>query len=105
MCCFSTLFLVLISRLGIVYWWVMNPQSHNLPFSSWVIPGIPAFPAWIWIIVGGIFLPWTTLAYLFLFPGGITGNEWIVLGVALLVDLVGHSGSYYHRNRITYQRT
>jgi hypothetical protein len=50
--------------------------------------------------VGAIFLPWTTLAYLFLFPGGIVGYEWIVLGVAFLIDLASHGGTYYHRSRI-----
>jgi hypothetical protein len=50
--------------------------------------------------VGAIFLPWTTLAYLFLFPGGIVGYEWIVLGVAFLIDIASHGGTYYHRSRI-----
>ena len=100
MCCFVTLFLVLISRIGIVYWWLTNPQSHDLPFKTWVIPGIPMIPGWLWTLVGAIFLPWTTLAYLFLFPGGIVGYEWIVLGVAFLIDLASHGGTYRHRSRI-----
>ena len=100
MCCLTTIFLLLASRIGIVIWWLANPQSHNLPFNSWVLPGMAAFPGWVWTVVGGIFLPWTTLAYLLLFPGGIVGYEWIVLGVALLIDLAGHGGSYHHRNRI-----
>jgi len=104
MCCLATLFLVLVSRIGIVYWWLANPQSHNLPYASWVLPAGLAFPAWLWTLLGGIFLPWTTLAYLFLFPGGIVGYEWIVLGVALLVDLAGHGGSYRHASRISYRR-
>jgi hypothetical protein len=104
MSCFATILLGLISRLGIVVWWLVNPQSHDLPFKSWVLPGVPAFPAWLWTLLGGIFLPWTTLAYLILFPGGITGYEWIVLGIAFLLDLAGHGGTYRHRNRIRYRR-
>ena len=46
MCCITTIFLVLISRIGIVIWWLENPNSHNLPFQSWVLPGGLAFPAW-----------------------------------------------------------
>jgi hypothetical protein len=57
-------------------------------------------PGWLWTLLGAIFLPWTTLAYLFLFPGGIVGYEWIVLGVAFLIDLASHGGTYYHRSRI-----
>ncbi len=104
MCCITTLFLVLISRIGILAWWLVNPQSHDLPFKAWVIPGIPVIPAWLWTLVGAILLPWTTLAYLILSPGGIVGYEWIILGVALLVDLAGHSGTYRHRNRIPSMR-
>jgi hypothetical protein len=104
MCCFSTIILLLIPRLAIVYWWLAYPQSHNLPFKSWVLPGLPALPAWIWTVLGAIFLPWTTLAYLFLYPGGILGNEWIVMVIALLIDLVSHGGSFYNRRRFPYRR-
>ena len=100
MCCIVTLILVLLSRIGIVYWWLANPQSHDLPFKTWVIPGFSPLPAWLWTLLGAIFLPWTTLAYLFVFPGGITGYEWLVLGVAFLADLASHGGTYRHRSRI-----
>ena len=99
MCCLTTLFLVLISRIGIIVWWLANPNVHDLAFSSWILPGNLTFPAWLWTLAGGIFLPWTTLAYLLLFQGGIVGTEWIFLGAALLVDLAGHGGSYRHRRR------
>jgi hypothetical protein len=105
MCCITTIFLLLISRIGIVIWWLENPQSHNLPFRSWVLPGGLAFPALLWTVLGGIFLPWTTLAYLLVYPGGITGYKWIVLGFALLIDLAGHGGTYRHRNRVSYRRS
>jgi hypothetical protein len=97
MCCITTLILVLFPRVGIVVWWFANPQSHNLPYKNWVLPSIPAL---IWTVLGGIFIPWTTLAYLFLYPGGITGYEWLVLGGAFLLDLASHGGTYRHRSRI-----
>lgn len=100
MCCISTIFLVLVSRVGILLWWLANPQLRDLPFRNWVLPGNLTFPAWLWTLAGAIFLPWTTLAYLFLFQGGISGYEWLVLGIALLVDLAGHGGSYRHRHHI-----
>ena len=54
-----------------------------------------AFDSWIWPLLGLIFLPWTTLAFLIAWqPGGLSGN-WdvllIVLGVAL--DIL----TYMHR--------
>jgi hypothetical protein len=105
MCCFTTIFLVLGSRITILLWWLAEPQRFNLAFQNWALPGNYAIPVWVWTVLGGIFLPWTTLAYLFVFPGGIVGNEWIVLGVGFLIDLAGHGGGYRHRNRIpVYQR-
>jgi hypothetical protein len=97
MCCITSLILVLFPRVGIVIWWFANPLSHNLPYKNWILPSIPA---WIWTLLGGIFIPWTTLAYLLLYPGGITGFEWIVLGGAFLLDLASHGGTYRHRSRI-----
>jgi len=93
--------LVILSRLGIVIWWIANPQSHNLPYASWVLPGGLVLPAWLWTVIGGLLIPWTTLAYLIIYPGGVVGTDWIILGVALLVDLAGHGGTYRHRNRFS----
>jgi len=103
MCCFSTIFLVIGSRLAVLIWWFADPQRFNLAFQNW---GQPSFviPVWVWSLLGGIFLPWTTLAYLFVVPGGVVGYDWIVIGVGLLIDLAGHGGSYYHRNRIPIYR-
>lgn len=103
MCCISTLILVLLSRLGILWWWLTNPGAHDAPFQSWVLPGGTTLPGWLWTLLGAIFIPWTTLAYLLLYPGGITGYEWAILVVALLVDLAGHGGSYRHRSRVIYR--
>jgi hypothetical protein len=100
MSCIITIISAFASRIAILFWWLLNPQSHNLPFESWILPGGLAIPAWLWTILGGIFLPWTTLAYVLLFPGGIVGVEWIVLVIALLIDVGGHTGTYRHRHYI-----
>ncbi len=103
MSCCVTALLALVARLAILFWYLADPQRFALAFRDWVLPGI-SIPAWIWAVLGGIFLPWTTLAYLIVFPGGITGYDWIVLAVAFLVDLVGHGGSYRHRRRVLVYR-
>jgi hypothetical protein len=102
--CIATIILVLLSRIAIVYMWLSDRQIFTQAFGGWVLPGSFVIPTWVWPVVGFIFLPWTTLAYLLLYPGGIEGIEWLVLGVALLIDLVGHGGSYRHRNRIPIRR-
>ena len=103
MCCITTIVLVLGSRIGIVYLWLTNRPLFTLAFKNWSLPGSFAISAWIWTLLGGIFLPWTTLAYVFVFPGGIVGNEWIVLGIAFLIDLTSHGGGYHHSRRV-YRR-
>jgi hypothetical protein len=100
MCCITTIFLVLASRIAIVVWWLVDPQRFTLAVKSLPLPGIFNLPVWAYTLVGFIFLPWTTLAYLYVFPGGIVGFEWIVLAAAFAIDLFGHSGSYRHRNRV-----
>ena len=39
MCCISTIFLVLISRLAIAVWWLTDPQRFVLAFQNWNLPG------------------------------------------------------------------
>ena len=70
MCCITTLVLVLISRITLFLWWLSDRPLFALAFKNWVLPGNISIPVWIWPLLGGIFVPWTTLAYLFLFPGG-----------------------------------
>jgi hypothetical protein len=44
-------------------------------------------------------LPWTTLAYVLVFPGGVTGFDWIWLILGILIDLGAYSGSGYGNRR------
>jgi hypothetical protein len=99
-CCLATLIFGLISRIAILLWWLVDRPLFTDAFKNLILPGNVSFPAWLWTLAGAIFLPWTTLAYIFLFPGGIVGYEWIVLGVALVIDLAGHGGTYRHRSRV-----
>lgn len=103
MSCITTIIIEFVSRIVIVLWWLSDRKLFILAFKNWALPGNIAIPGWVWPLLGFIFLPVTTLAYLYLIPGGIVGYEWIVLGIALLIDLVGHGGSYRHRHRV-YRR-
>jgi hypothetical protein len=105
MCCIATIALVFTSRIALFLWWLTDRPLFATAFQNWSQPTGLMIPVWIWPLVGGIFVPWTTLVYLFLFPGGIVGYEWIILGVAFLVDIAGHGGTYRHRNRIPTYRT
>jgi hypothetical protein len=74
-CCFVGIVALLGPRIAIAAIWLFGDRV-GLAFDSWWLP-----------LLGLLFLPWTTLAYLIAWqPGGLDGN-WdallIVLGVAL----------------------
>ena len=80
----------------------MDPARIGGTFGGWsTTVGSITAPHWIWPLAGLVLLPWTTLAYIFVLPGGITTLEWAIIVVALLVDLSTHGGSgrAYQRRR------
>jgi len=105
MCCLITTLLLLGPRLAILVWWLMDSARFNLAFNPWAQRFHLTFPLWVWPLVGAIFVPWTTLAYLVVFPGGVVGLDWLWLGIGLLIDLGSHSGGYRQRGRMRGQRS
>ena len=104
MCCLVTTLLLLGPRLAILVWWLMDSARFNLAFNTEVWPLHLAVPFWIWPLLGALLVPWTTLAYLIVSPGGVVGLDWLWLGLGLLIDLGSHSGGYRQRNRIRRDR-
>jgi hypothetical protein len=101
MCCVFTILLVL-ARIALIFWWFIDSMRFSLAFSPEVWPISIPLPSWVRPLLGLIFLPWTTLAYLFVFPGGIGGLDWIWLGIGLLIDIGSHSGGgYRYRHRVS----
>ena len=50
---------------------------------------------------GFIALPWTTLAYVAVYPAGINGFDYLWLGIGVAIDLSSwFGGGYSNRNRI-----
>jgi hypothetical protein len=90
MCCFFTTLVLLGPRLAILVWWLVNRSYVGAAFSSW-----------LWGLLGWLFLPWTTIAFLIFYPGGINGLEWLWLGLGLLVDLGSYGGGGWgNRDRL-----
>jgi hypothetical protein len=88
---FTTL-LLLGPRAGILIWWLINPVRFELAFSSW-----------FWGFLGFFLAPWTTLMYIAVWSpiSGITGFDWVWLGLGLLADISTYTGGGYgNRNRI-----
>ena len=91
MCCVFTVLLFFGPRLGILVWWLINRLYVNRAFSD----------TWVLAILGIIFLPWLTLMYLIVYPGGIVGFDWIWLGLGLLADVASYAGGGYgNRGRL-----
>jgi hypothetical protein len=100
-CCLVTLLLLLGPRLAILVWWLTDAARFAVAFQGWPHPSQLTLPLWVWPLAGGIFLPWTTLAYVFVSPGGVVGPAWLLIGVGLLIDLGSHlGGGYRNRNRL-----
>jgi hypothetical protein len=90
MCCFVTTLMLLGPRAAILIWWLIRPVYYQVVFSTW-----------IWPLLGLIFLPWVTLIYLIVAPGGIIGFDWIWLGLGFLADIGTYAGGGYgNRDRI-----
>ena len=89
MCCVFTVLAFLGPRFIIVFWWIARPERWDHAFSTA-----------LWPVLGLVFMPWTTLAYVVAEPRGISSVEWVVIVLAALVDvfsLVG--GAYGNRGR------
>lgn len=90
MCCFFTSLVLFGPRLAILVWWLVNQARWELAFDSF-----------IWPLLGFIFAPWTTIMYVLVFPGGVTGFDWVWIGLGVLADLGSYvGGGYGNRDRI-----
>jgi hypothetical protein len=81
------------SRLLLLLYWISRPVQWNVAFGG----------AWLLPCLGFIFLPFTTLVYVWLVQGvgTINGIDWLWLGLAVFVDIANTaSAGYANRNRM-----
>jgi hypothetical protein len=87
-----TAFVGSFSRILLLMEWIARPAQMNLAFNTFIIP-----------CLGVLFLPVTTLVYVWLVQGvgGIQGLDWLWLGLAVLMDIATFgSAGYANRNRL-----
>jgi hypothetical protein len=90
MCCLFTALFLLGPRAAVIIWWILDPARWSLAFSSV-----------LWPIIGVVLLPWTTLMWVIVAPGGVAGLDWLWLGLAVLLDVSMWSGSAWgNRDRL-----
>ena len=88
MCCGFALLALLGPRLTVLIWWLMRPAYFSATFTTI-----------FWPLLGFLFLPWLTLVYLLVAPGGITGLDTVWLVLAVLLDLSSYGGSAYSNKK------
>ena len=77
--CFVLLFALISPRLAIIATWLLSNVLERA-YDGWVVP-----------VIGFFLLPWTTLAYAWMYDAGpglqVEGLEWFLVGLAALIDL------------------
>ncbi len=88
MCCIVSLLVLIGPRIAAIAWYLTDSARWSAAFSNI-----------LWPLLGVIFLPWTTLAYVLMSPGGVTGLQWAVVVLGLLLDIGSLGGGDYSRRR------
>ena len=90
MCCFYTVLVLLGPRAAIIVWWLVDPVRWQTTFNTF-----------FWPLLGVLFLPWSTLMYVLVAPGGVNSWDFLWLGLSLLADISSYlGGAYGNRDRI-----
>jgi hypothetical protein len=79
-------------RLVFILIWIARPEYVDAVFGTW-----------IWPLLGVIFLPFTTLLWLFLDQPltGVNGLDWLWIGLAVVLDLSHYGNTYRQRGDIS----
>ena len=88
MCCLAAIAAIISPRLVIVLWWLVDTARWNAVFDNLIVP-----------VLGFVFLPWTTLAYIYFAPTGLGGLAPIVIVVAVLIDAGTYGGGVFGNRR------
>ena len=91
MCCFFTALVFFGPRLGFLVYWLIAQPMVNRALAVFNFPFVVG-------LLGLIFLPWTMLMYVIIFP--IDGFDWIWLGFGVMADVFSYVGSYHNREQV-----
>ena len=86
-----TAFVASFSRITLLMIWLARPVLVNNAFNTFLLP-----------CLGFLFLPITTLMYVFLWsPAGLQGLDWLWIALAAIMDLATiASAGYSNRERM-----
>ena len=99
MCCAFLALLLLGPRFFGAMWWLFQPGQWQLAFNG--VFGNNFW--WLWPILGIVFIPWTTIMYVIVAPGGVVGWDWLWLGLMLFADIASYGGGIGRKQIPQYQ--
>jgi hypothetical protein len=88
MCCLVALAGLVSPRLVLVLWWLLDSARWSALFDNLIVP-----------VLGFLFLPWTTLVYVFFAPTGFGGLAPVVVVIAVLIDAGTYGGGVFGNRR------
>jgi hypothetical protein len=95
--CLFAIFAGAFPRIATAILWLARPMLFSAAFGG----------AWLWPLLGIVFLPLTTLFYVVMWtPAGLMGWDWFWLFLAVALDIGGAvSSGYANRDRVPGQST
>ncbi len=87
MCCAFLTLLLLGPRFFGAFWWLFQPLRWQAAFN-----GFGGGLWWLWPILGIVFVPWTTIMFVLVAPGGLAGLDWLWIGIMLVADIASYTG-------------
>lgn len=90
--CLLVLLSAFAPRLVVILAWIARPTYFDSVFDTFIFP-----------LLGLIFLPFTTLMWLFLGapPLGVHGWDWLWIALAVFLDLSHYANTYGQRDKIS----
>jgi hypothetical protein len=87
--CLIALVALIGPRVALVFTWIFSAMIGR------------AIDSWLVAVLGFIFLPWTTLAYVVMYDVGtgfeVEGIEWFLVGIAFVADVGSYVGGRWSR--------
>jgi hypothetical protein len=80
-CCLVLIAGFIGPRIALAIWWIFGTKVDV------------AFDSWIWPLLGLVFLPWTTLAYVIAWGplNGVSGAGWLLVALGVAADIATYS--------------
>lgn len=93
-CCIGMLIGLLLPRVVLIFYWLLTPYVGKV------------FDNWLWPLLGFLFMPYTTLFYLWaMVHGGRVEGLWLVLVIiGVVLDLSSYGGGGRARRGLLSRR-